>query len=91
MMYRNRIETDDINESQITEEGPSSGMRSWNRGIDRHHVNPVNRIRQKKWSSQENKIVMECYILSEPKIRVYRKSMLVYGLVRVCLEYQNNN
>ena len=27
-------------------------------------------------SCQENKIVMECYLLSEPKIRGYRKRML---------------
>ena len=29
-----------------------------------------------KWASQENKIVMECYLLREPKIRDYRKHML---------------
>ena len=29
-----------------------------------------------KWTSQENKIVMECYLLGEPKIRGYRKHML---------------
>ena len=29
-----------------------------------------------KWTSQENKIVMECYLLREPKIRGYRKRML---------------
>ena len=27
-------------------------------------------------TSQENKIVMDCYLLSEPKIREYRKCML---------------
>ena len=32
--------------------------------------------KRKKWTSQENKIVMECYLLSEPKIRGYRKRML---------------
>ena len=32
--------------------------------------------RRTKWTSQENKIVMECYLLSEPKIRRYRKHML---------------
>ena len=31
---------------------------------------------RRKWTSQENKIVMECYLLSEPKIRGYRKRML---------------
>ena len=42
--------------------------------IGRHHANPV--IKQRKWSSQENKIVMECYLLSKPKVRSYRKHML---------------
>ena len=32
--------------------------------------------KRRKWTSQENKIVMECYLLSEPKIRGYRKRML---------------
>ena len=31
---------------------------------------------RRKWTSQENKIIMECYLLSEPKIRGYRKHML---------------
>ena len=43
--------------------------------IGRHHANPVINKRT-KWTSQENKIVMECYLLSEPKIRQYRKIML---------------
>ena len=30
----------------------------------------------RKWTSQENKIVIEYYLLSEPKIRGYRKRML---------------
>ena len=40
-----------------------------------HHANPVINKRR-KWTSQENKIVMECYLLREPKIRWYRKRML---------------
>ena len=31
---------------------------------------------RRKWTSQENKIIMECYLLSESKIRGYRKHML---------------
>ena len=38
-------------------------------------MNPVI-SKRRKWTSQENKIVMECYLLSEPKIRGYRKRML---------------
>ena len=32
--------------------------------------------KRRTWTSQENKIVMECYFLSELKIRGYRKGML---------------
>ena len=39
------------------------------------HTNPViSKIR--KWTIQENKFVMECYFLSQPKIRGYRKRMM---------------
>ena len=40
-----------------------------------NHANPVI-SKTRKWTSQENKIVMQCYLLSEPKIRGYRKRML---------------
>ena len=36
----------------------------------------MTRTYERKWSSQENKTVMECYLLSEPKVRGYRKRML---------------
>ena len=32
--------------------------------------------KRRMWTSQENKIVMVCYLLSGPKIRGYRKCML---------------
>ena len=32
--------------------------------------------KQRKWSSQENMIVMEYYLLSEPKVKGHRKHML---------------
>ena len=38
-------------------------------------MNPVI-SRKRKWTSQENKSIMECYLLSEPKIRRYRMCML---------------
>ena len=74
-MSNNEIQTNDVNESQLTEQGPSSGMCSRQGNIGRHHANPVIGMRT-KWTSQENKIVMKCYLLSEPKIRGYRKYML---------------
>ena len=33
-------------------------------------------VKRRKWTSQENKIVIECYLSSEPKISGYRKCML---------------
>ena len=38
-------------------------------------MNPVI-SKRRKWSSQENKIVMDCYTLNETKVRGYRKRML---------------
>ena len=52
------------------------------RALGRHHANPVI-SKQRKWSSQENKIVTECYLLSEPKARGYRKWMLDLCLNKV--------
>ena len=40
--------------------------------IGRHHANPAI-SKKRKWTSEENKIVMEWYLLSEPKIRGYRQ------------------
>ena len=74
-MSTNEIETNDMNGSRLTEQGPSPGRCSRQGNIGRHHANPVINKRR-KWTSQENKIVMECYLLSEPKIRGYRKRML---------------
>ena len=52
-----------------------SGKCSRQRNIGRHHANPIINKRR-KWTSQENKIVMECYLLSKPMIRGYRKRIL---------------
>ena len=74
-MSSNEIETNDVNGSRLAEQGPSSGRCSRQGNIGRHHANPAISKRI-KWTSQENKIIMECYLLSEPKIRGYRKRML---------------
>ena len=74
-MSSNEIQTNDVNGSRLAEQGPSSGRCSRQGNIGRHHANPVI-SKRRKWTSQENKIVMECYLLSEPKIRWYRKRML---------------
>ena len=74
-MSTNEIETNNVNGSRLAEQGTSSGRCSRQGNIGRHHANPVI-SKRRKWTSQENKIVMECYLLSEPKIRGYRKHML---------------
>ena len=74
-MFSNEIETFDVNRSRLTEQGTSSGRCSRQGKIGRHHANPVISNRRKS-TSQKNKIVMECYLLSEPKIWGYRKRML---------------
>ena len=52
----------------------SSGKCSRQGNIVCHRANPVI-SKRRKWTSQD-KIIMECYLLSEPKIRRYRKRML---------------
>ena len=74
-MSSNETETNDVNGSRLAEQGPSSGRCSRQGNIGRHHVNPVI-SKRRKWTNQENKIVMKCYLLSEPKVRGYRKRML---------------
>ena len=74
-MSSNEIKTNDMNGSQLTEPRPLSGRCSRQGNIGRDHANSVI-SKRKKWTSQENKIVMESYILSEPKIRGYRKRVL---------------
>ena len=74
-MSSNEIETKEVNGSQIAEQGSSSGRCSQQGNIGRHHANPVI-SKRRKWTSQDNKIVMECYLLSRPKIRGCRKNML---------------
>ena len=74
-MSNNEIETNDVNGFRLAEQGPSSGRCSRQGSIGHRYANPVI-SKRRKWTSQENKIVMECYLSSEPKIRGYRKRML---------------
>ena len=67
-MSSNEIKTNDVNWSRFVEQGHSSGRCSQQGNIGRHPANPVI-SNKRKWTSQENNIVMECYLLSEPKIR----------------------
>ena len=81
-MSSNEIETNDVNGSRLAEQGPLSRRCSRQGNIDRHHANPVISKRRKR-TSQENKIVMECYLFIEPKIRSYRKPMVSLWLQKV--------
>ena len=78
-MSSNEIKTNDENGSQLPEERPSSGRCSRQGNIGRHHANSVT-SKRRKWTSQENKIFMECFLSSEPKIRGYRNRMLILWL-----------
>ena len=60
---------------QLVEQRPSSGRCSRQGNFSHHQANPFI-SKRRKWTSQENKIVMECYFLSVSKIRGYRKRML---------------
>ena len=79
-MSSNEIESNDVNGSRFAEQGSSSGRCSRQGNIRRHYANPVI-SKRRKWTSQENKIVMECYLLSEPKIRGYAEFMAAKGYV----------
>ena len=74
-MSSNEIETNDVNGSRLAEQGPSSGRCSRQGNIGCHHANPVI-SKRRKWTSQENKIVMEYYLLSEPKIKAAKGYVL---------------
>ena len=74
-MSSNEIENNDVNGTRLGEQGPSSVRCSRQGNIGHHNANPVI-SKTKKWNFQYNKIVMECYLLREPKIRRCRKRML---------------
>ena len=59
-MSTNEIETNDMNGSQLTEQGPSSSRYSQQGKIGRHHANP-DITKRRKWTSQESKIVIKGY------------------------------
>ena len=66
-MSSNEIETNNVNGSRLAEQGPSSGRCSRQGNIVCHHTNPVISNRR-TGTSQVNEIVMECYLLSEPRL-----------------------
>ena len=69
------IETNGVNGSRFAEQRPSSGRCSRQENIGRQYANPVI-IKRRNWTSQDNKILVECCLLSEPKIREYIEHML---------------
>ena len=87
-MSSNEIKTNNMNGSRLAQQGPWSGRCSRQGNIGHHHANPVISERR-KWTSQENKIVMECYLLSEPRIGGYKKRLLRLWLQKGIFGYQN--
>ena len=59
-MSSNEIETNDVNRSRLAEQEPCSCRCSRPGNIGRHHANHVI-SKRRKWTSQENKIVMDRY------------------------------
>ena len=74
-MFTKQIETNDVNVVRLVEQETSFGRCSWKGRISRHHANPLI-SKRRKWSSQENKMVMKCYLSNEPEVRGYRKRIL---------------
>ena len=74
-MSSNEIEINDVNGFRLAEQEPSSSRCSQQGNIGCLHANPVI-SKRRKWTSQKKEIVMERYLLSEPKIRGYRKHIL---------------
>ena len=73
-----------LSDNSVDESGPSRERLSLGRGsvrtqadLGRHPVTAQGKPRQRKvWSQEENKILMECYLRSQPDIRGYRKRMV---------------
>ena len=72
----NEIETNDVNGSRLVEQGPSSGRCSRQGNTGRHHASPFI-SKRRKWTSQENKIIMEW-------ITIYSVSPRLEGKESVC-------
>ena len=66
-MSSNEIKTNDVNGSQLAEQGPSYSRCSRQGTSGHHHANPVISKRI-KWTSQENKIAMGMFWVSEQRL-----------------------
>ena len=89
IMSSNEIETNDVNGCRLTEQGLSSGRCSWQGNIG-HHANPVI-SKRRKWTTQENKIVMVCYYWVSQGLEGIESACWVYGCKIVCFGYQNKD
>ena len=78
MMRANQnLQDNGVNEARVLDdERPSPGRCStaMKRGPGRHYATAVRSMRR-KWSQEDNRVVMECYYRSEPGVRGYRKRM----------------
>ena len=57
---------------------------------DRIHTaqnsNIIRAVNRRKWSKDDNRIAMECFIRSKSENRGYRRRMLLYGRIKACLK-----
>ena len=80
MMLNSNILHNDVNRSGLLQEGPSFGRCSAGQQSEpSHHQNTANVTRRKKWTSLENRIVMECHKSNQSKLLDYRKRILEFN------------
>ena len=78
-MSSNKIETNDVNGSQLSEQGPLPGKCSRQGNICHHHTNPVISNRR-EWTNQKSKIVMQesKIVMQEIKIVMQESKIVMY-------------
>ena len=77
-MSSNSFSDNSVYESEPSWDGLSFGRGSVRMQADpgRHPVTAQGKPRQRKaWSPEENRVIMECYLRSQPEIRGYRICM----------------
>ena len=76
-MQNDNLSNNGVNETGANSEGLSPGRSppAQQRKSGRHHAAAGIRTRRKKWKKEVNKVVIECWIRSDPTTRGYRKRM----------------
>ena len=76
-MQNDNLSNNGVNEIGANSEGLSPGRSppAQQRGSGRHHATAGIKIGRKKWEKEVNKVVIECWIRSDPTTRRCRKRM----------------